>query len=65
MNTLYFSKVSEVSTHKLLDQQLSKLQMNTNNEVKEYEKELTKLRMKKQKALDKLLEDLIEQEVYK
>ena len=38
--------------------------MDTNNEVQQSEKELTKLRMKKQKALDKLLDDLIEQEVY-
>ncbi|HWL22692.1 MAG TPA: recombinase family protein [Ureibacillus sp.] len=64
LNTLYFSKISKESTQKLLDQQLSKLQMDTNNEVQQYEKDLTKLRMKKQKALDKLLDDKIEQDVY-
>ena len=38
--------------------------MDTNNEVQQYEKELTNLRTKKQKALDKLLDDKIEQDVY-
>lgn len=64
LNTLYFSNVSIASIEKLLENQLEKLKSKPVNDTEKFQKQLASLRAKKQKALDMLLDDKIDQEAY-
>ncbi|MCY7716970.1 recombinase family protein [Bacillus altitudinis] len=64
LNTIYFSNVSVASTEKLLDNNLKKLNSKSVNNHEKLQKQLASLRTKKQKALDLLLDDKINQEDY-
>ena len=64
LNTIYFSNVSVASTEKLLDNNLKKLNSKPVNNHEKLLKQLTSLRTKKQKALDLLLDDKINQDDY-
>lgn len=64
LNQLYFSKVSASSTGNLLDRHLNKLNTKATTDIDKIQNELMHLREKKQKALDKMLDDKIDQDAY-
>lgn len=64
LNSLYFSKVSLSSFEKLLDKQVENSQTKVNNDLENLNLKLTSLRKKKQKALELLLDDKIDQDSF-
>lgn len=64
LNTIYFSNVSIASTENLLDNNLKKLNSKPVNNHEKIQKQLASLRTKKQKALDLLLDNKINQKDY-
>ncbi|KWU61139.1 hypothetical protein AWX17_18675 [Priestia megaterium] len=64
LNQLYFSKVSTVSTEKLLDNYLEKIEIKYVTDIEKIKNELTQLLVKKQKVLGKMLDDKIDQDAY-
>lgn len=63
LNSLYFSNMKTTEVEQLIESKLNKIKQQVSPREK-LQSELTQLKEKKQKALDKLLEDKIDQDAY-
>lgn len=64
INSLYFADLKQLKLEKLLDSKINSLKKNTFSKEVSISNELEKLTQRKQKALEKLLDDKIDQDVY-
>ena len=63
LNSLYFSNIKTTEVEQLIESKLKKIKQQVSPREK-WQSELTQLKEKKQKALDKLLEDKIDRDSY-
>lgn len=64
INTLYFSTIQKNDVEKLLDSKLTSTKNKKLSKVESVIKEIEELKKRKQKALEKLLDDKIDQDAY-